>query len=715
MSTSLTQTNTASHPDHQGPDGIGMCVSLGPGCDCQYVGYDHPDEITSLHLKLQVSGSNLSDGEVVFALGLDAADQESVRLKYDAVSETLHAELPGDTTLNASMPASLTWHLIELAILPSQDTARLWINGRVNDDTNIATELRNTKSLKLGALQKQSQTNGDLYLDNIVLADSYTGPTPATPASQHADDPSRWLVIYNTADPESYAWAEAYRLARNVPYANLLGLTLPTHETINVSEYQDLANSIESYLLTHELNGQIMGLLLGYRVPGYVDFSGTGTLESIPSLLQTNSASPGHKSNPNSYSQSQARLTAPLLQGDRITARIDAADIHKAVGLINRATELTENGLGDNKDATLFFDPFVGDTPAYQTAFQEMIDWSFSLERLQTKLLLTYSGDPTNNNQASFSEISDDGFFWGWSDTLPIADIFGQSTGRRALCAQICLTDATGPSARATSEYNWITTAISANYAAVIASSRNNPIEAIPDVQALFAALTHGWTLAEAWHAAQPRLREGFFLIGDPLMAPRLPQKGLDIFGPLNDINGFNPQSPTHILREDASPADINNLAPNPGQQGLYVIQRSDAEGRREHACTVLRIANHQGSACAPPTRPAWPGFNNWPVVIESSQARVSLLWPGPFKHMNSHTVELISQTRDLNESTEQIFTPDPLAQHLHADLPIPQQDTRYRWAIKSPTGVTYDSPWSAWVEPAPVATKTLMLLGGHS
>src|SRR5262249_43341077 len=134
-------------------------------------------------------------------------------------------------------------------------------------------------------VEKASGASGVIDIDEIVLADEPIGPVLVAPTSDFADDAARWLVVYNSAEPDSVAWAERYRAARGVPFANLLGLPLSSNEEISALEYDDLRAAVAGYLNDNHLDAQVMGILLGYRVPGYVDLGGFGDRSAIASLL----------------------------------------------------------------------------------------------------------------------------------------------------------------------------------------------------------------------------------------------------------------------------------------------------------------------------------------------------------------------------------------------------------------------------------------------
>jgi len=714
MTTTLTQSSAAAFPDRPTQSGLGLHVTMSAGGDGGYLAYQHPSELVAIHFRCVLSVASVAGGTVVFAAGFDASGSESFRAGYDPATNILTVTLPGGVNLSATLSGGLPWHCVEIALNPATSSAQLWVNGLSEGQASGAGSLRNTQTIWLGSILKEAQTVGELYLDEFQLADSYIGPVKVDPLSPYADDPASWLVVYNTADLDASVWAEAYRQARQIPFANLLGLPLPTTEIIDATQYASLITSIDDYLSANNLTNQVMGVLLGYRVPGYVDFTGSGTLDSVPALMHRNTSTSGPAVNLNAMPTTYQRLAISDLAGDRLTARIDGPDLADATALIDRSTALSTTGLGEGADTALYFDPFVGSNPTYQSEFQNLVAWSQSLNRMRTRLPILLSGDPAGNTEAGFNSVSNDGFFWGWSSTLTDPNIFGVPTGKRALSVQLYLEDASATTLRGVPALNWIDKPIDQGYAAAAASSKANPVTAIPDAGSLFGALVEGWTLAEAWYVALPTLREGFYLVGDPLMTPLMPRGGLDVFGPLQDLADLNPSAPALQLREDESPADLSAIAPIDGKEGVYVIRHRDGAGRLESSTTLLRVVNVAGVAKAPPSQPIWPYAPDWPVMLESAQAVFTLCWSGPLNQMRVNSVDLFSQVQGQAEVSAAQPSLDPLADHVKVTQAIPPDRTRYRWVITSPDGVSHQTPWSAWLEPSPIPSLSLQIIGAN-
>ena len=323
MSTTLTQHATASFPDKPGQAGVGLLISMAAGDEGAYLAHDLGSEHAALDVRFMFNPWGVAGGRFVHLAGFDGSSDEVMRMTFDATTRGLEVWLPGGT-MSAELDGVLPWQCIELGIDTVSGLAKLWVNGVLADQFSGDLSASTVQTVWLGAIHKQTAVAGDCYMDELCIADGYIGAVVAPPGQPHAGDPARWLVVYNTADTDAVSWADTYRQARGVPYANLAGLMLPTTETINAGQYAALAGAIEDYLTDNNLAGQVMGILLGYGVPGYVDYSGSGPLEAVPALMQTAGTSAGTIANANATPTPSGRLTFADLAGDRMTARMDA-------------------------------------------------------------------------------------------------------------------------------------------------------------------------------------------------------------------------------------------------------------------------------------------------------------------------------------------------------------------------------------------------------
>ncbi len=711
MATTITQAALASFPDRPSASGVGLLATLGLGGDGEYLVNSLETEQEVFHLRFVMNPASLAGGEVAMFVGFDSGGVERFRVSYDANTRLLSIKLASLNTLSVTLDGVLPWQCVEVGINSIAGQADLWLNGVLADQASGSFSLLKVQAVWHGVIFKDTSLAGDLYLDEVCFGDSYIGTVVVTPISPYADASGRWLVVYNTADPDAMAWVEAYRQARGVPFANLLGLNLSIVETISAAEYANLVSAVDDYLTRNNLDSEVMGVLLGYRVPGYVDFTGVGFFEAVPALMQTSSVAAGSVTNTNALPIPSTRLTHSDLAGDRMTARIDGQDISGANLIVDRSTALLASGLAGD-DSAIYFDPFVGNNPSYQQAFGDMLGWATGLRGMRTRLPIVLSGDPSGNVEVSFSSVSGDGVFWGWSSALPDADIFAAPAGRRAVCGQMYLGGASATTLRGVVPSNWADTPMDAGYACTIVSSRDNPVPSIPDAGAFFDALNIGWTVGEAWHAAQPALRSGFYLVGDPLMTVSMPREGFEIFGPLQSVKDLDPASQLLVLPAGTIEANVSIALPAEGSAATYMVRRTDVLGRAEASVTSARVVNVGGVAKFASSLPVWPDSTDWPVALEAGSVCPAIYWGGPLGSMRVSTVELLSQPEGGAEAITAQPTFDSRDEHIKVTTAIPLVKTRYRWRITSLDGIVQHTDWSVWAEPPTTPTLSLQQIG---
>ncbi len=713
MSTMLNQTDTCAFPDRPKDGGLSLQAILSSGDAGKYLRHDLESEKSLLHIRFVVNPWQIIGGRLVLLAGLDQQGEEVLRIVYDSSSGTITTSTPGIVHASAILDGVISWQCIEVALDSSGGALYLWVNGVLADQSGADLSGVGIKAILFGAINKQTDVTGELFLDELIFSDEYIGPVTVQPAQKHAGDPARWLVVYNLAVADAALWVEAYRQLHDIPFANLLGLVLPVTEIIDAAEYVSMVNQIDDYLTDNHLMNQIMGILIGYRAPGYVDFTGQGPIEAIPALIHTNNLTAGMLTNPNASPAELQRLSFNDLSGVRMTARFDAHDLQQAYNVLDSATTTNNSGL-NSAESTIYFDPFVGDEPTYQQAFTDMLDWTTGMGSMQTRLPIVLSGDPASNEEASFADVSGDGVYWGWDSSLPDPNIFVDPPGQRAVCVQLYL-GASATTLRSETPGNWIDTPIHAGYAAAIASCRDNPITAIPDVDAFFGALTDGWTLAEAWHVSQPLLRSGFYLVGDPLMQAMMPKQGIEVFGPLASLEEMDVTLPSYVLPANSTSINLGNDLPAANSTRHYVIRRSDSEGRIETSSRSICVERVDDALHQAITMPAWPDVEAWPLCVENGEVRLSAIWCGRLGDSGIQRIELLHQ--ETGQAVAVADTPD-FDVHSHAIevlLPLPATKTRYRWRFASHGGVEYYTPFSDWFDPAGTPAAYLQVQGAST
>ena len=711
MSTVLSQSPTAAHPDRPSENGVGLLATLLPGDQGAMIAHDLGVTHSVTHMRFTFNPLGVSGGQLVLLVCMNDQGGEMMRISYHTATRQLDVWALGSTRASTTLDGVIPWQCVEVAVDAANDHLELWINGVSAEEVNSGLSSWSMQTCWFGVIQKQSDVTGELYLDEFCMADGYIGPVLAEPKASHAGDPARWLVVYNKGASGGVEWADAYRQARGIPFANMLGISLSTHEWDDAFGYEHLASVIQDYLEQTGLDGQVMGILTGLAVPGYIDFQSNGVLDAVPSLLQSDALSAGEIPNPNASTPIEQRLNFSDLAGVRMTARIDGIDWVAASQFITKATSVMAEPVQAD-DSIVYFDPFVGDEPTYQQAFTEMLDWAIGLGGMRTRLPILLSGDPTGNDDADFASVTSDGFFWGWQSTLAFPFIFDAPAGRRVVSVQVHLENPTATTIRLHEHENWIDYPLEQGYAAAIGSSRANAVAAIPSAGRFFDALRMGWTLGEAWHLAQPMLRTGFYLVGDPLMTVAMPKSGVELYGPLDSLEDLDSASPCRVLGDAVSEVDFTDELPTEGESKHYVIRRSDDRGRLEASLTSVRVINTGGVLHPSLRAPLWPDVEAWPAMVEDEQVRLSAYWLDRLDTSYIQTIELMQQPTGQALTVVATAEFQPHDRSVSIMLPIPAIKTRYRWRLTSISGEVVYSMTSDWIEPSSTPTRVLQTIG---
>jgi len=691
MGVTLTQSPDTGFIDRpRAADGVGLRAVLTLGGDGQAVEHRLTSAVNVLHVRFLIRRLSLAGGSIVLCQGSD-----------DQAGETFQITLDDQNTLacraeEVSVSASLTpennaaWDCVEVGFDAVAGTATLWINGVQATQTTGLHPSFAVDQISFGIPRKSYAAVGEIHLDEWMLGGGYLGPVAVEPTSDHADDPARWLVIYNSADPDSTAWAQAYRQARRIPYANLLGLNLPLDETINLASYTALLDQIETYLDLNGLRPSVLGILLGYRVPGYVYNDELDQQHPVGSLLHTTATHLSAAGNPVSQSSPLARPTTANLAGVRLTARLDAPTLSEALALSERAEAFDAAPL--TAADRLYFDP-IPRRPSLEILSDQMMDWFDSLDRQRLRIDTQVSGDPVAEPDADFASVEHDAIYWGWASAVPPAGLFSDEGGPRAVCVQLREFGVDATTLRAAAPSHWIDHALAAGYAAATAASQSVSPSSLPKAPRFFEALRCGWTLAEAWLISQSFIRSGMYLVGDPLLTIHFPKAGWDVFGPLGRSEDLDPDQPLAVL-----PADADRFVLEPTQppaedaSARYLVRRVDDQGRSEASFQPIRLGRQNTQPRAVPPAPAWPTRDHWPVQTQDSAAVAHLLLPAPASPLNLERLELL---RDQDEPPVNVPF-DRHARWVHSPIPATGHSIRVRWRLTAPGGLTHLTPWSA-------------------
>lgn len=648
-----------------------------------------------------IDTSQVTGGRVTLAGGMDDTGEQVWQLLFDAIAGVFELSV-GDDLLTAPIPTALAWQIIEVGLDNSAGSATLTLNGV--ERATITNAIPATRYTWLGCAFMDESVLGIIECDHWLIASAPIGVPLALPSETHAGDPRRWLVVYNRSDDDSCTWADTYRGRRGIPYANLCGLDLPTTETITAGAYETMRQQINDYLDENNLRQQVVGVLLGLNVPGYADAAGQFMLTPIASYLHTDDTHGLPAVNPLYQSAIAERPVASDYASVRLTGRIDASSLAEAISMIDRADSLATQPLAHDAGGALLIDinpdnPNVG--PVYT---QPVADWANGegLSRLRLPATVYDAQAPT--------AASDEAVVWGWRDAAPPSGFFDAPAGRRAICMQFDPEPTPAVTVRDAGATDWLSSALQAGYAFAAAPSRNYSLSSLPLPHLFFEALLQGWTIAEAWLVAQPFVRDGLQIVGDPLMPIAFPKTGYDVFGPATRLDLVDFDSPLAMLHAGEreltlEPGDL----PVNGESLRYMVRRIDDHGRSDHASAAIFAAVESGQPIRP-ALPAWPSRVDWPVLQRDGQLIFSAHWPASLRSRSIDSIQLVAQVDSDDPVILDELAPVTNQRRVVFSVDLPSEPTRYRFTIVQGSAL-FDTPWSGEVAPPAAPTATLNIL----
>ncbi|MEM1186803.1 MAG: LamG-like jellyroll fold domain-containing protein, partial [Planctomycetota bacterium] len=320
VSAALTQSETAAYPDSPGGPPLGLQGTLGTGNAGVYQSVSLPPSIESTYSRIVIATEALTTGSATMIRAVDTEERPLtwVRLAND---QTLTLQTNNGPSTSVELPTSLPWHTIEIAIHASSSTAELRVDGWLAATLPTPAGV-STHRIDVGLMDCRDAA-GIIDLDEWVTADTLIGPPVVASTGEFADDPTRWLILYNRNDPDSIAWVEAYRQARGVPLGNLYGVSTSNAEIVDSSTYDQLRAAIDARLAQGTLDQQLIGVLLGPGLPGLVDVDGDATRAwPVVAGLQTNTPATQLTDNPLGVDTPE-RPTTTNLNGRLLASRID--------------------------------------------------------------------------------------------------------------------------------------------------------------------------------------------------------------------------------------------------------------------------------------------------------------------------------------------------------------------------------------------------------
>jgi uncharacterized protein (TIGR03790 family) len=719
-SVTLEQSPLAAYPDRPfhatGQVGAGLRATLSAGPRGRYLAKDLTAPRTILHTRIALNLTQLTGGWATVLRGLDESLAQTFRLDVDPIDHLARLHV-GSSQLTAPLTPNLTWHTLEVRLDDAANSATLWVNGQQAATASSLT-LSPTRHAWVGSPFKHPDAVGLIDFDEWVLSDAYIGPVTLTPTLPHADDPARWLVIYNRSVPDSVTWAQWFAAQRRIPLANLLGLDLPTTEHITLAQFTNLRAAIDTHLALNDPHNHILGLVLGHAVPG--SFENAGLAESIPAALHY-SPDAAFTPIPNPLATTDptqlTRPTATNLASFRLVTRIDGPTLAASQSLTTRALALSAAPL-TSADA-IYLDAAAPDDLLHQPIQQALLDWSQSLHRqaLRMTLHVTTPGAPGSDTQ--FATLENDAFFWGLRQPEVSSAFFasGSSAGPRVAAVQLAFDSATLPTVRQPGHTGWGVAPIEAGYAAVGATTRPFTTS-VPAAPVFFESLRRGHTIAEAWFLSLTGLRQGLTLLADPFLTITPPAAGYNLHGPFPSIHHLAAASlntPAAMLRADESSLHLTgSLAPVDHAANLYLLRRVDDHGRIDTSSTLLAVHRLGPSLSPIPSPPLWPTAL-WRAVISPDDPlnhTIDTAFPDRFAALGITTLQLLRQSTSGSAFlTLATATPDPRSHRHRFTVPVPAESVRYMIRALSSANVAIDSPVSDWHHPTAPAPLTLQFL----
>ena len=704
MSVTLTQTESAAFPDRPDTGGQGLRVDLAGGLAGQYLACDVGGNQPVYHVRVMINPNDASGGTLTILSGQNAAESEMFRVRFDANARRIDVLLATGDQLAADLLASLDWHCVELGIDTTTDAATLWINGIEADTLAAPMGSLATRTFRIGGMDPDASLAGSLTLDEWITSTRYIGPVVIDPKLDHAGDPRRWVVLYNTADVDSVAWADHYRQKRGVPYANLIGLSLSTDETMLLSQTLALRADVAAYLDRHAMRDRVRGILVGYGVPGAVQFDPPFSVVALSVA--------GYLSD---LDDDTIALPSPdYLDGvvgiDDLPARSSlGAGRRYLVAEINAPTRDTAEALSDRADALMTVGPdgrtrsALDPTVDQFTASQSHSIWvklhAFidTLEYQRVRLPARSDWDPVTEGHGHAVELSDH-YLGAMVDTGQHTALFVAGHGL------------TAKNVRSGSAL--VRLALDHGYAFAFGYVSSVSPNTLMNPAALLAALRAGWTWAEAVIVSVDLIHANWRPIGDPLSPLPLPEAGWDVFGPFESWQHADLSDPSVALHVEQTTATLPAAhAPPDGRASLYVVRHIDDLGRAEAGLAHTRVYRSGDALLSPPVRPAFPSAPDWTAQQNSGQWRITAVWPGRFAAMNVERIDLVEQP--LGESEQVVDSTMVDARRWQAVFTRPPgSDTvRYRIHAISTDGVTAATPWSDWMTLRVDETRPVVLI----
>lgn len=369
------------------------------------------------------------------------------------------------------------------------------------------------------------------------------------------------LILYNTNNADSLAFAQYYQALHNISDVQLVGLNCSSTEILaNYSTFQTQIETPVASIVNDPYVSGYRAILVGYGVPGGF-YDGINTIATTSRLarLRTTYISGGKTPNPlfnrimySDYSEKDAEVVL-------ICSRIDAPDLSTAKSLIDNTQTFIRQG---KATGTFFFDPYTVLTNSDELAyFNEMLDfYDHILPVLNLNIFSTAFWDEYTDNP--IPRLTKDSFMWAWRANRAGYTFFEETNTPRVFLYNADSDDA--GEMRVATDKRLPMLAISSGYVATAgAMSDPTPFGHLRPTP-FFEALFHGATIGEAFTFACPFLDWTVTLIGDPLVTVEFPKgtvlsNGISPLAVWEEIHDHLASSIAYMLARENNLQDATN------------------------------------------------------------------------------------------------------------------------------------------------------------
>jgi uncharacterized protein (TIGR03790 family) len=361
-------------------------------------------------------------------------------------------------------------------------------------------------------------------------------------ALQGAEPGSTAVVVYNSRLPESKDVAEHYAARRNVPPDQVIGLDLPTEETMSRADYRDqLQHPLLQFLVDKKLivypspdaiqpsSARIRYVVLCYGVPLRIaeDASLVELVEAkIQSEVRRNGAAVDSELSLLPMRDPNLRLAGPLrnpgygvtnaswlnpTNGLLLVARLDGPTAEIARQLVDKAMDAETNGLWGRA----YFD-LRGLTSGPYKVGDDWIGAAAEISRRYGFETVVDNRPETFSVAFPMSQIA---LYAGWYDGAVSGPFTRPKVEFMPGAFAYHLQSFSAQSLRTTTK-SWCGPLLAAGATATMGSIDEPYLEGTPNVGLFFARWLSGFTFGEAAYDSQQSLSWQTTVVGDPLYRP---------------------------------------------------------------------------------------------------------------------------------------------------------------------------------------------------